>query len=201
MRQVDITGLRFGMLVVNKKVSGSIFTGKYWTNTKWECICDCGEVCIKLKCVLTRGTTKSCGCLRVEYGKKKFGGIGELSKSHWGSILRHARDRNIKVDITIKDAWDIFIEQERKCSLSGITIRFGRSKREEETGVTTASLDRIDSTKNYTRDNVQWVHKLINKSKFDLKQDDFIEMCRLISTNTKHYSIKSSLAKESEEIE
>jgi hypothetical protein len=27
MRQVDIVGLRFGMLVVNKKVSGSVFTG------------------------------------------------------------------------------------------------------------------------------------------------------------------------------
>lgn len=45
----------------------------------------------------------------------------------------------------------------------------------------TASLDRIDNTKGYTEDNVQWVHKIINKMKSDLTQEDFIMWCKRIN--------------------
>ena len=47
----------------------------------------------------------------------------------------------------------------------------------------TASLDRIDSNKGYTIDNVQWVHKDINKMKMDLEEDVFIDNCKLIIEN------------------
>lgn len=45
----------------------------------------------------------------------------------------------------------------------------------------TASLDRIDSNKGYNKENIQWVHKYINKMKMDFNQDYYIEMCRKVS--------------------
>jgi hypothetical protein len=48
----------------------------------------------------------------------------------------------------------------------------------------TASLDRIDSSKGYCEDNVQWVHKDINRMKNTFDQDYFISLCKLIAENS-----------------
>ena len=48
---------------------------------------------------------------------------------------------------------------------------------------TTASLDRIDSSKGYTTDNIQWVHKDINIMKNDYGNDYFIEICKKVAKN------------------
>jgi hypothetical protein len=45
---------------------------------------------------------------------------------------------------------------------------------------TTASLDRIDSSKGYIKTNVQWVHKKVNKMKQDTSVDEFKHYCKLI---------------------
>lgn len=50
----------------------------------------------------------------------------------------------------------------------------------------TASLDRIDSTKGYTLDNIQWVHKHINVMKMDLDQEYFIKLCKLVTKKSKN---------------
>ncbi len=44
-----------------------------------------------------------------------------------------------------------------------------------------ASIDRIDSSKEYTIDNVQLVHKDVNLMKNHFNQDYFINMCKMIS--------------------
>lgn len=89
-----------------------------------------------------------------------------------------ARLRNLEFSITLKDVWNLFIKQNRKCSLTGLEIVFAKNRKQMST--TTSSLDRIDSTKGYTLDNVQWVHKDINVMKLDLNEAYFINMCRLV---------------------
>ncbi len=49
----------------------------------------------------------------------------------------------------------------------------------------TASLDRIDSTKGYTLDNIQWIHKDLNKMKMNFANDYFIKTCKLVAENNK----------------
>lgn len=44
----------------------------------------------------------------------------------------------------------------------------------------TASLDRINSNLGYEPNNVQWVHKDINKMKLDYNQQYFINMCTYV---------------------
>ena len=49
----------------------------------------------------------------------------------------------------------------------------------------TASLDRIDSTRGYTVDNIQWIHKDLNRMKWNLPNDYFINICTLVANHNK----------------
>ncbi len=50
-------------------------------------------------------------------------------------------------------------------------------------GERTASLDRIDSSKGYTKDNIQWVHKHVNLMKHKFDQKYFVDICKLIANH------------------
>lgn len=61
----DITGQRFGRLVVIKRAMPpqGCERGDAW----WKCLCDCGKIVPVRGYSLWSGTTKSCGCYRVEW--------------------------------------------------------------------------------------------------------------------------------------
>ena len=46
------------------------------------------------------------------------------------------------------------------------------------------SIDRIDSDQGYYIDNIQLVVPKINMMKFTYSQDEFIDMCKLVSNHT-----------------
>ena len=84
----DLTGRRFGRLVVMEKV------GKL--PVRWRCRCDCGKVKDIDGSNLKRGLTKSCGCLhreRVVATKTIHGDArkGAVSVEH--AAWRHAKGR------------------------------------------------------------------------------------------------------------
>lgn len=58
----DITGYRFGRLVVRKDSGDRKADGQI----KWLCECDCGNFSEVIGGNLRRGQTQSCGCLQVE---------------------------------------------------------------------------------------------------------------------------------------
>jgi hypothetical protein len=142
------------------------------------CKCDCGNE-TKLRTNSIGKLTNSCGCIRKEVTSKRFWkGYGEISGSYWNSIRCNASDREIKLEITIQQAWELFLKQERKCALTGLLLEFGTRENFGFQG--SASLDRIDSNMNYTIDNVHWVHRDINKMKMEFPMKRFLEMCNLV---------------------
>ena len=52
-------------------------------------------------------------------------------------------------------------------------------------------LDRIDSSKDYTLDNIQWVHKDINFMKRSLSQEAFLDLCLKICLHNNLLKIKA----------
>ncbi len=99
-------------------------------------------------------------------------GFGEISGAYWSNVRNGSRNRNLTLNITIEDAWEIFLSQNRKCALSGREIGFG-----DEVS-NTASLDRIDASIGYEPGNIQWVHKDLNYAKQSLNNSDFILLCK-----------------------
>jgi hypothetical protein len=63
----DLTGQRFGRLTVVERAEDYV-SPKGHRNVQWLCKCDCEEnsYTVVSGCSLTRGLTKSCGCLRKE---------------------------------------------------------------------------------------------------------------------------------------
>ena len=105
-----------------------------------------------------------------------------MHQNFWNTLERGAIRRGYEFLITKEQAWTLYEEQNGLCALSGIPIGFGKRSKKKDgfKRTTTASLDRIDNKKGYTIDNIQWVHKIVNKMKTDLPSDEFIEFCILI---------------------
>lgn len=181
----DLTGQKFGHLEVLKMAQ----TEKSGKRCCWRAICkchNCGNENFDANVQnIKRGRTGSCGCDKSRYDKTRgknsslYTGYEEISGKLWGTIKTRAKRKGRDLDVDIKYAWELYVEQDRKCALSGLTICFGIAN--HKTSCTTASLDRIDSAKGYIKGNVQWVHKSVNLMKNDLPEDVFIGICDMIS--------------------
>lgn len=184
-------GCRSCSRTINRRKIGDI--KDYWTITDidnsriesnrklYKIICKCGYETIKDEGALRK--SKSCRtCVKHLSNNTKFSGFKELSGDQWGQILNNANKRNIEVAISIEEAYALYIKQNKKCALSNIDIRLGYKCTE---GRPTASLDRIDSKKGYTIDNIQWVYKDINLMKWSRDNDSFIQICKAVAENNK----------------
>lgn len=100
--------------------------------------------------------------------------------SWWRKYELSASARNLIWQITIDDGVDLFESQGGKCALTGLELTCSGDFNE-----ITASLDRIDNSKGYTIDNIQFVHKDVNMMRGSLALDKFIELCKLISDKVK----------------
>lgn len=69
---IDITGMRFGKLVVIRRNG----LGRAGRNAHWLCKCDCGAETVVGSRDLRSGTTKSCGCLMFERKGNAFRMVG-----------------------------------------------------------------------------------------------------------------------------
>lgn len=146
------------------------------------CKCECGNEVIVSIDKLNSGHTKSCGCLKKKTAAShpSWKGYEEISQSFWSKLQSHAKERGRKVKINMEYAWKKFLSQNRKCALSGLELKFNKNRKSSEG---TASLDRIDSSKDYEEGNVQWVHKHINKMKQSFNDEYFIQMCQKVTEN------------------
>lgn len=86
------------------------------------------------------------------------------------SIKPGAKRRNLIFDITLNDLQEIWDNQKGKCYYTGLDMNFTFSLSLPKQ----MSLDRIDSSKGYTKDNVVLCCQFINYAKHDYKLEDFL---------------------------
>lgn len=160
--------------------------------------CNCGKEHYVRAYFLEKGRQKSCkSCAsKINYNntknsnkknnfiKIKHEGIGNFTKTTYWYIKNCAKRRNIEwnEELTIEYLWNLLQKQSSKCKLSGLPIELTESRKNNNINFEemTASLDRIDSTKGYEINNVQWVHKDVNKMKNKFKEDYFFSLCEKI---------------------
>lgn len=176
-RIIDRSGQKF-----NKWTFMSLVGVNKYKESLWKCRCECGFEKIQVAGNITSGGSKQCENCSNKY--KNY--LEEFSDTMWNLIVSRANKKNFELSITKQEAYQIFLNQNKKCKLSGIDIKFAISSKDYLSKNQTASLDRIDSSIGYTKNNVQWVHKNINLMKGCLSDQEFIHFCNLVSKHNKN---------------
>jgi len=180
----DLTGMQIGSLCVLRPTGERTPRGIVWLVE-----CGCGKRLERVAAALLSKPKRpsqiavSCGCLGKRNRSPKYKGVGDLSSTKFRGIKARAKHRGQKFTISIKYAWELFLAQDGRCSLTGVPITLNPSSMEK--GASTASLDRIDSTKGYVRGNVQWTHADINFMKHSLPMKDFVDWCCKVADHTR----------------
>jgi len=146
-KAIDITGARFDRLIAIRPVGPNIRG-----NMQWLCHCACGNEFIALSVKLRNGMATSCGCRPANYkhGHTRTGKIHPLYYT-WINMHRRCKEPNIPVykyygarGITVDPRWDdfaVFLADVGERPHPGLT------------------LDRKDSTGNYTPSNIRWANR------------------------------------------
>lgn len=101
----------------------------------------------------------------------------EFSPFRYHLIKSKSRDKNNDLSLEyLKSLWD---KQSGTCVYSGIKLT-DRDYRGNN-GISTASLDRIDSNYGYIKGNVQFVSMNLNFMKHKSSHNETIELCKIIT--------------------
>lgn len=143
--------------------------------TIWDFLCICGKkISLPARNVYDKPKI-NCGCLdkKIEFT--------EITYPYFMHLQSGATARQLDFNIKPEDVVNKIKKQNYKCALSGFDICFAITPKEFKSGIQTASVDRIDSSQGYTVDNIQVVHKDINRIKLDLSQEYFIKICEAVT--------------------
>lgn len=149
------------------------------------CNCTCGGTAITKGSSLKSGKTKSCGCLRDETAatigssRRKPGGTSALNNI-FVNYKRHARLRGFEWYLSKEQFQDLTLKDCAYCGSkpSNISKGFGSS----DFDYVYNGLDRVDSTGDYTEDNVVPCCKRCNIGKSDMTREDFLSWIKRVAT-------------------
>ncbi len=162
-------GDQFGKLTI---------TGPNLENRNYKsyfCLCSCGKTISVPKDKLTAGHKSSCGHDgRSTIMTKCYRSLEDCLETRMKSALRRAAVNNWAFDLTVGVLLTKHEQQKGLCFFSGM-------KMEHAPGDYSISLDRRDSQRGYTCDNVVLTCSIINVMKRDLPEDKFILFCKMVS--------------------
>ena len=143
--------------------------------------CDCGNTKTVQGTLLRSGNTRSCGCLAREAKKAKTlpenrGVINQIILQY----KRHAKDRSIDFDLSYETVDRLVRGSCHYCGVVGGNLKKTKNLKD---GFRHNGIDRVDSSKNYTVDNVVSCCGLCNIAKRDMSSDEFIGLAKRIASH------------------
>ena len=187
LREIPIIGRKFGAWTV---ISEEVKTGSN-RSLYWLCQCTCGTASWKKVTELKSGKSTRCKkCGNKSYlNENGVININALILSKFNQIKRNLSTRNkvnnLPFTITPEDLQNLY-KSNNNCALSGIPLTIDLNKSLQKQNL---SIDRIDSNKGYTLDNIQLVDKRINMMKQSFSQKEFIELCCKVADYSRQNNI------------
>jgi len=137
------------------------------------------------------GYNNACKKCRKQMRQKLFLNLDSYIRYLYKELQIHAKKRKIEVHITIDDIMKQFKIQDGICMLSNIKMTHQSADRvttERIINPYNISVDRIDSSKDYTIDNIQLVCVIVNRMKLFLEDDQFLLLCGAIKEHNENNS-------------
>ena len=135
----------------------------------WRCVCDCGNEVIVSGHSLRNGNTRSCGCLQrdavqLPFGQSSFNALYAMYK--W-----KAKDRRLSFDLTKED---FSFLTKMNCFYCGEEPSQEKSAPRANGSYIYNGIDRIDSGKGYTMNNVVPCCGCCNRMKLNHSMKEFL---------------------------
>lgn len=177
-------GERFGRLTVTAVSDKRTSNG---SRVYRDVICDCGTVKKDVQIwSLKSGQIKSCGCLRVEFGKAKKG-ITKYTGDTAALLVAYrdyrasANGRNYPFELTTEEFREVTSKPCKYCRIE--------SSLKEVTGSGSEyiynGIDRVDNTKGYITGNVVPCCKTCNRAKDTMTLEEFYAWVERVHANMK----------------
>jgi hypothetical protein len=134
----------------------------------------CSRTCVGLNNIKNFGDGKNKYDISKHSGWKK----DEFTKFRYH--FRNIKSRNKEVNITLEDLRDVWDTQQETCPYLGIKLILNSYSKIKKDPITSASLDRIDSSKGYVKGNIQWISRAVNLMKNDMSENELLKIFELI---------------------
>jgi NTP pyrophosphatase (non-canonical NTP hydrolase) len=151
------------------------------TTWKWLCKCSCGQEKVVSHNDLIQNKSRRCH-KKIGNESGNYKGCESISGTLINRIKKGAKARNLECNVTAEELYQLAEKQNFCCALTGEKLIFPYNKKFLRSKHN-ASLDRMDSHKGYTIDNVQWITIDANLAKQQLTQSEFINLCMKVSMN------------------
>jgi len=132
----------------------------------------------------TDGCQTYCKICQKENTNKYISTFSGYMHCLYNDLKQNAKKRNIEVFVTIEDICELYEKQNGLCAITKDKMTHIRQESGSGRGkryFTNISVDRIDSSKNYTLDNIHLVCSIINTIKWDIPLDEFVKYCRKVA--------------------
>ena len=177
----DVTGMTFGRWTVleksNKKRKNS-------RNTYWTCRCICGTVKDVLGPELIGGHSKSCGCLTKDIHTKTDEQVAVtcLHKNYRAG----ARNRNLDFTLSKELFLSLIKSNCYYCGSLPSNVYNNAYKGSNHNPFLYNGIDRVDSSRGYTEDNVVSCCFICNRAKNNMSKSQFLQWIKRIYISQYH---------------
>jgi hypothetical protein len=129
-------------------------------------------------------------CKSIQYSRRKLQNRGKkdldrLLLERWYGVRDRAKRKGLIIDFNWEFLKELWIKQKGICVISGIQMTYIMSCGRVPTNV---SVDRIDPSIGYIRENIQLVCMTVNQMKSDLSISELLGFCSKIIKNNNYES-------------